>query len=186
MVNKELISKIEKLERMPKGSFVFKNNNIYFDHLNLSWLSRSTLLDYGIPVSTVKKFNFFYGQIGNVAKASLKNPVVLTVKEIKLLFKVSIYVSIQEISECIGTDVFNGLPCTVQAVLVSLWRRFGRLTKAGYPLLTMASGLLIRGCIRSAVYYLKDERGWVVESKEFKSQRLKEIKMLESFLGDRK
>jgi hypothetical protein len=37
MVNKDFISsKIKELEGLPKGDLVFKNNNIYFDHLNLS------------------------------------------------------------------------------------------------------------------------------------------------------
>jgi hypothetical protein len=183
MINKDLIfSKIEELEGMPEGDLVFKNNNIYFDHLNLSWSDKDMLQGYGVTVSLANKFNSFYGCIGNEAKTALKKSVSLTSDEIKALFKVSVRISIQEVSEHIGIDVFKNLLDRVQVVLVSLWRRFGRLTRPEFPALAMSSKMLIRGHIKLAIHYLKDEKGWPMENKEFTPQRLKEAEMLEMLI----
>jgi hypothetical protein len=187
MVNKDFIlSKIEELEGLPKGNLVFKNNNIYFDHLNLSWLGNDLLQGYGVTVSLANKFNRFYGLIGDEAKTALKKPIALTSNDIKVLFKVSVRLSIQEVSKHVGVAVFNDLPSLIQVVLISFWRRFGRLIRPEFPALAMTSRMLIRGHIKFAIRYLKDEKGWSAENKEFLFQRLKEIEMLESFLKERK
>jgi hypothetical protein len=187
MVNKDFIlSKIKELEVLPKGDLVFKNNNIYFDHLNLSWLGNDLLKGYGVTASLANKFNRFYGRIGDEAKTALKKPVVLTSNDIEALFKVSVRLSIQDVSKHIGIDTFNNLPDLVQVILISLWRRFGRLIRPEFPALAMTSRMLIRGHIIFAIRYLKDDKGWSAENKEFMSQRLKEVKMLEVFLREGK
>jgi hypothetical protein len=187
MVNKDFIfSKIEELEGMPEGGLVLKNNNIYFDHLNLSWSSKDLLRGYGVTASLANKFNSFYGRIGDEAKTVLKKPVMLTSNEIKILFEVSVRISIQEVSQHIGGDLFENLPDVFQVVLVSLWRRFGRLTKPEYPALAMASGMLTRGYAKLAIRYLKDEKGWSANNKEFMPQRLKEAEMLESLIKEKR
>jgi hypothetical protein len=187
MINKDLILlKIEELEGTPEGNLIFKNNNIYFDHLNLSWLANDILIDYGAALSLANKFNFFYGKIGGEAKAALKKTVELTGNEIKILFHISVRISIQEVSEFIGIDIFKDLPGIVQAVLVSLQRRFGRLTRMEFPALAVTSRMLVRGRIKFAVRYLKDDKGWPAESKEFMLRRLKEAKMLEELVKEGK
>jgi hypothetical protein len=185
MINKEFIfSKIKELEGIPKNSLVFKNNSIYFDSLNLSWLSKDLLRGYGVTASLANKFNNFYGRIGDEAKTALKKPVILTSIEVETLFKVSVRISIQEVSEHIGVDVFKDFPDPVQAVLVSLWRHFGRLTRPEFPALAMTSRMLIRGHIKLSIRYLKDEKGWSGGNKEFFIQRLKESEMLEAFIQE--
>jgi hypothetical protein len=187
MINKDFIfSKIEELEGMPEGKLIFKNNNIYFDNLNLSWLANDVLRSYGVTASLANKFNSFYGKIGDEAKTALKKPVVLTSNEINTLFKISTRISTQEVSEHIGFDVFKALPDIVQVVLVSLWRQFGRLTRPEFPALAMASRMLIRGHIKFAIRYLKDDKGWSANNKEFMPRRLKEVKMLESLIKEKK
>jgi hypothetical protein len=187
MINKELIiSKIEELEGMPEGVPFFKNNNVYFDHLNLSWLSNDILREYGVTFSLAAKFNFLYGHIGNEAKTALKKTIKLTDDEIKALFNVSVQVSIQEVYEHVGIKKFNDLPDSAQIILVSLWRQFGRLTKSDSPALTMASSMLLRGNIKLAIRYLKDEKGWSDKSKEFVFKRMKEAEMLECFVKEGK
>jgi hypothetical protein len=187
MINKEVIfPKIEELEGVPEANLIFRNGNIYFDHLNLSWLGNDILRSYGVTVSLANKFNSFYGRIGNEAKAALKKPVGLTNNEIKILFRVSVRISIQEVSEHIGIDVFKKLPDLVQVVLVSLWRQFGRLTRPEFPALAMTSRMLIRKHTKFAIRYLKDEKGWPVDNKEFMSRRLKEAGMLEVLIKDGK
>jgi hypothetical protein len=187
MINKDFIfSKIEELEGTPKGDLIFKNNNIYFDHLNLSCASKDLLQNYGITVSLANKFNHYYGRIGDEAKIALKKPGALTNDEIRTLFRVSVRVSIQEISEHIGIGIFNSLPDLVQAVLLSLWRQFGRLTRPEFPALAMASRMLMRGHIKSAIRYLKDEQGWSLDNKEIMSRRLKETEMLQALIWENK
>jgi hypothetical protein len=187
MVNKDFIfSKIEELEGMPEGCLVLKDNNIYFDHLNLSWSSKDLLRGYGVTASLANKFNSFYGRIGDEAKTVLKKSVMLTNNEIKILFEVSVRVSLQEVSEQIGIDVFKSLPDPVQTVLISLWRQFGRLTRPEFPALAMASRMLIRGHTKLAIRYLKDEKGWPGGNKEFMFRRLKEAGMLEVLIKEGK
>jgi hypothetical protein len=180
MINKDLIfSRIEELEGMPEGSLVFKNNNIYFDHLNLSLLNKDILQRYGVTISLANKLNSFYGRIGEKARTTLKKPVALTGNEIKILFKASVRVSIQEVSEHIGISIFKNFHDSVQVVLGSLWRQYGRLIRSDVPALAMVSRMLIRGHIKSAIHYLKDEQGWSVEGNKFILQRIKEAAMLE-------
>jgi hypothetical protein len=187
MINKDFVfSKIEELEGTPKGVLNFKNNNIYFDHLNLSWLSNDTLQGYGVTASLANKFNRFYGVIGDEAKTALKKPVTLANNEVKILFKVSIRISIQEVAEYIGINIFKNLSSPIQVVLVSLWRQFGRLTRPEFPALAMASRMLIRGHTKLAVRYLKDEKGWSAGNKEFMLRRLKEAEILEILIKEMK
>jgi hypothetical protein len=185
MINKELVfSKIVELEGTPKGNLFFKSNDIFFDNLNISWSSKDLLQGYGVTASLADKFNRFYGLIGNEAKIALKKPIVLNSSEIKSLFKVSIQISIQEVSEHTGVDTFKDLPDIVQVVLVSLWRQFGRLAKPEIPALAMVSNMLIRGHIKLAIRYLTDEKGWSSENKKYMPRRLKEAIMLEVLLKD--
>jgi hypothetical protein len=187
MINKDFVfSKIEELEGLPEGSLVFKNNNIYFDHLNLSWQSKDTLKHCGATASLANKFSRFYGLIGNEAKTALKKTITLSCEEIKILFRISVQVSIQEVSEHIGIGIFSNLPDVVQVTLVSLWRQFGRLIRSEFPALAMASRMLMRGHIKLAIRYLKDDKGWFTENKKFMSQRLKEAEMLEVFIKEGK
>jgi hypothetical protein len=187
MINRDFIySKIEDLEGMAEGRFVFKKNNIYFDHLNLSWLGNDLLQGYGVTASLANKFNRFYGLIGDEAKTALRKPALLTKNEIKIIFKVSIRISIQEVSEHIGIDIFNNLPDLVQVVLVSLWRQFGSFTRSEYPALSMASKMLIREHIKIAIRYLRDVHGWSSENKEIMPRRLKEAEMLEILVKEKK
>jgi hypothetical protein len=183
MVNKDFIlSKIKELEGLPKGDLVFKNNNIYLDHLNLSWLGNDLLRGYGVTFSLANKFNRFYGLIGDEAKTAIKKPFVLTSNDIEVLFKVSVRISIQDVSKHIGIDTFMNLPDPVQIILVSFFRQFERLTRPELPALAMTSKMLIRRHIKLAIRYLRDDKGWSAESKEFRFQRLKEIEMLDVFL----
>jgi hypothetical protein len=185
MVNKDFIlSKIEELEGLPEGKLVFKNNSIYLDHLNLSWSSNDLLRNYGVPASLSNKFNSFYGRIGEEAKTALKKSVVLTGNEAKALFKVSVRISIKEVSEDIGVGVFKNLPNAAQVVLVAFWQEFGRLIRPESPALAMASRMLIRGHTKFAIRYLKDDKGWFTESKEGISRRLKEAEILESSIRE--
>jgi hypothetical protein len=178
MVNKDFIfSKIEDLEGVLEGKLIFKNNSIYLDHLNLSWSSNDLLRSYCVPASLINKFNNFYGRIGDEAKTALKKSITLTSDNIKNLFKVSVRISIQEVFQHIGGNLFKSLPDVFQVILVSLWRQFGRLTRPEYPVLAMASRMLMRGHAKLAIRYLKDEKGWSVNNKEFMPQRLKEAEM---------
>jgi hypothetical protein len=185
MINKEFIfSKIEELEGAPEGGLIFKNNSIYFDHLNLSWSGNDVLRGYGVAASLADKFDPFYGRIGKEASEALKKPVPLTRDEIKTLFRVSIRVSVQEVSEYAGVDILKNLPDSVQAVLVFLWRRFGRLTKPEFPALAMVSKMLIGRRVKLAIRYLKDEKGWPAGSGNFTFQRLKAAGILEAFIKE--
>jgi hypothetical protein len=187
MINKEFIfSKIKELEESPKGDLLFKNNNIYLDLLNLTWQSKELLRRYGVSASLATKFINYYGRIGEEAKTALKKVVLLTAEDIQILFKASIRVSTQEVSEQIGNDVFKELPDPVQVVLVSLWRQFGRLSEFDSPALAMATKMMVRGHIKMAIHYLKDEKGWSTAGREFMSLRLKEVKILEKVIGEDK
>jgi hypothetical protein len=187
MINKDFIfSKIEDLEGVPEGKIIFKNNSIYLDYLNLSWSSNDLLRSYGVPASLANKFNNFYGRIGDEAKTALKKSIALTNDNIKNIFKVSVRISIREVSDHIGNSVFVNLPNVVQVILISFWRQFGRLTRPESPALAMASGMLIRGHIKLAIRYLKDEKGWSAENKEFMLRRLKEAEMLEFLIREGK
>jgi hypothetical protein len=187
MINEELIlSKVEEIEGLPEGNLIFKNDNIYFDHLNLSWMGTDILVDYGVSLFLANKFDFFYGKIGREAKTSSKKKVKITSSEIRELFYVSIQMSIQEISEFLRAEVFEDLPDIIQVVLVSLWRRFGRLIRPEFPDLAMVSRMLIRGDIKFAIRYLKDDKKWASESEEFMLRRLKEVKILEDFIREGK
>jgi hypothetical protein len=187
MINREFIfSKINELEEPPKGVLFLKTNNIYFDHLNLTWLTKNTLRSYGVSATLASKFMAFYGRLGEEAKPALKKPFSVSNDDIQILFKVSVRISIQEVSEHLGGDVFKELSNPVQAVLVSLWRQFGRFSGFESPALTMATRMLVRGHIKSAIRYLKDESGWLGGSKEFMPRRLKEAAILETLIGESK
>jgi hypothetical protein len=187
MADKDFIFyKIKAIEDSPRGRLIFKNNNIYFDCLNLTWLGRDILQGYGVPAALASKFNFFYGKIGNDAKNAANKSVSVSEADIQVLFRVSVRISIREVSDHTGKFVFQGLPDQVQAVLVSLWRQFGGLSKAVYPALAMASGMLIRGHIKLAIRYLGDKNGWSAEGDKLMPRRLKEISILETLLKEGK
>jgi hypothetical protein len=180
MINKDFtFSKIEELEGIPKGGLIFKNNSIYLDHLNLSWLSKEPLRGYGVTASLANKFKSFYGRIGDGVKMVLKKPAVLTRDEVKIFFKVSVRLSIQEAFKHPDIDLFKNLLNSVQIALVSLWRQFGRLIRPKFSALAMASRMFIRGYIKPAIRYLKDEKGWSTENKKFMLRRLKKAVILE-------
>jgi hypothetical protein len=187
MINKEFIfSKISELEEMPKGILFLKTNNIYFDHLNLTWLNKDILRSYGVSSKLTSKFMAFYGRLGEEAKPALNKPFSVSNDDIQILFKVSVRISIQEVFEHLGGDVFKELSNPVQLVLVSLWRQFGRFSGFESPALTMVTRMLVRGHIKSAIRYLKDERGWSNDSKRFMPRRLKEAAILETLVEESK
>jgi hypothetical protein len=85
---------------------------------------------------------------------------------------------------CFGKEAFKELPDPVQAVLVSLWRQFGRQGKFDLPALAMTAKMLIRGHIQAAARYLRNEQGWGLEN--FMPRRLKEAAILGTFTGEGK
>jgi hypothetical protein len=187
MVHKEFIfSKIKELEDTPKGVLFVKNNNIYFDCLNLTLLTKEAVRGYGVSAALASKFNAFYGRTGEEAKKALKKILSLSNGEIQTFFNISVLISIREVSARIGEGIFEGLPDAVQAVLVSLWRQFGRFGGFESPALTMAAKMLTRGHIKSAIHYLKDERGWSTSGREFMHRRLKEAAILETSTAEGK
>jgi hypothetical protein len=176
-----IFDKIRAIEGTPEGKLAFKNNNIYFDHLNLTWLSQDTLRGYGVSAALALKFSPFYGWIGEEAKTAAKKTVSVSKDDIRVLFKASILISTQEVADKIGGD-FQYLPNEVKAVLVSLYRYFGGLSQVTLPALAMASKMLVRGHIKLAVRYLEDKNGWSSESDKSMPIRKKEVALLKSLL----
>jgi hypothetical protein len=176
-----IFDKIKAIDGVPEGRLLFKNNNVYFDHLNLTWLGKDTLRGYGVSVSLAAKFNSCYGKLGEDARKAADKVISLSPDDILVLFKVSVRISTQEISEHIGKMVFDPLPDEVKTVLVSLWRQFGSLNRLEYPALAMASRMLVHGRLQAAIRYLEDKKGWGTEGK-VSPRRSKEIAILNTFL----
>jgi hypothetical protein len=187
MAGKDFVfDKIRVIEGDPEGRLIFKNNNLYFDHLNLTWLGGDIIQEHGASSDVASKFNPFYGLIGDEAKAAAAKPFSIPKEYIQVLFKVSVRMSIREVSGHIGNGVFHSLPNAVQAVLVSLFRQFGSLSKAAYPALAMASRMLVRGHVKQAIRYLGDKNGWPSESGKLTLIRQKAITILEGLIKEGK
>jgi hypothetical protein len=187
MADKGLIfDKIRAIESDPEGRLIFKNNNLYFDHFNLTWLGRDIIQEYGASAGVASKFNPLYGLIGKEAKAASAKPFSISKKDIQILFKVSVRMSIQEVSGRIGNGVFHSLPKAVQAVLVSLYRQFESLDKTMYPALAMSSRMLARGHVKQAIRYLGDKNGWPSENGKVTLIRQKAVTILEGLLKEGK
>lgn len=184
MADKDFIfNKIKILEAPPEGKLAFKNNNIYLDYLNLTWLGKDILRGYGVPVALASKLNSFYGKLGEEARKSAERTISLSQDDIQTFFRASVKISTQEVSEHIGNMTFDPLPTAVKAVLVSLWRQFGGLTRLECPALAMAARMLVRGQLPAAIRYLGDKKGWTTET-DVMPRRFMEIAILNTFLSE--